>query len=831
MAYSRNKSRGVVSSAADDPIELILSIIPDAKSSGKSWLAKCPAHEDKNPSLGLSRGKDGRALMKCHAGCSTDAICDAIGISVADLFPKGNTRVEHPNTNRRSMITKDFDELALQYQRATDPDELEGFAHSLGLDAEALRRLGVGWDDEAWAFPMRGVDERIVGYRRRFPSGDKRSLFGGKDGLFIPSGLSMMNELFVCEGPSDTAALLMLGLDAIGRPSCTGGVELCCKYCGGRNVVIMADGDGPGRKGAKTLAQSLSSTCVSVRIIEPPVGIKDARAWLLAGCTASGVQALATKTEPLTQADAMPVCDDWGDPIPFGVQDVPAFPIEAIPEQLAGLRKFCEAAAESLQVPIDAVAMLVLAVGGASFAKRIAVKAGADWPPEPTNLFCVIAMPSGERKSSLFRLVTKPLSDSEREENERLAPLIERNRNERALLEAELKKARADAVGRGQADTRLAARNSSEGLTEQLRTLEVVVPLQLVADDATPEAVSRLLDEQGGRLALLSAEGDVFDLMSGRYSDGAARLGVYLKGHAGDDIRVNRVGRPSEFIKDPALTCGLAVQPSVLCGLMEKPQLRGRGLLARFLYCLPTSLVGYRRQEPDPISGATLAAFDRLIRDALKLQPSTDSENVPCPHIIRLGNEAQADFLRFRELVEHSLRDSGELAELKDWGSKLPGAVCRIAGVLHGFAHAPRGHHASELIDRDTMLGAIAIGEYFVEHAKAAFQLMGSDSATTLAKKLLRWMSNENLAEFSKHECHRANRTKKADELDEPLGMLVERGYIRQKIMNHSGPGRKPSPRFEINPRWLGSNGQNGPSSDTSGIMSNLSIVSTGGDS
>ena len=58
-----------------------------AKRSGKSWIAKCPAHDDQKPSLSINEGADGRALVKCHAGCSTDDVLDALGLALSDLFP------------------------------------------------------------------------------------------------------------------------------------------------------------------------------------------------------------------------------------------------------------------------------------------------------------------------------------------------------------------------------------------------------------------------------------------------------------------------------------------------------------------------------------------------------------------------------------------------------------------------------------------------------------------------------------------------------------------------------------------------------------------------
>ena len=55
------------------------------------WTARCPAHDDKSPSLSISKGADGRTLLKCHAGCSADSICSALGITLKDLFSNNVT--------------------------------------------------------------------------------------------------------------------------------------------------------------------------------------------------------------------------------------------------------------------------------------------------------------------------------------------------------------------------------------------------------------------------------------------------------------------------------------------------------------------------------------------------------------------------------------------------------------------------------------------------------------------------------------------------------------------------------------------------------------------
>ena len=158
----------------------------------------------------------------------------------------------------------DFAKLAEAAARNTPLELLERLADSLGLSAESLRRLGAGWlsGRRAWGFPMRDASGRIVGVRLRFPNGRKLSVKGGKEGLFIPEGLPPGGRLLVCEGPTDCGACLDWGFAAIGRPSCNGGVRHVVEMAQRlrpAEVVVVGDGDAPGRLGAERLASILTA--------------------------------------------------------------------------------------------------------------------------------------------------------------------------------------------------------------------------------------------------------------------------------------------------------------------------------------------------------------------------------------------------------------------------------------------------------------------------------------------------------------------------------------------------------------------------------------------
>ena len=70
-----------------------LDMVRQDGSGARQWTARCPAHDDRKPSLSISEGEDGRILLKCHAGCSTEQIVGAIGLTLGDLFRRGRSKM------------------------------------------------------------------------------------------------------------------------------------------------------------------------------------------------------------------------------------------------------------------------------------------------------------------------------------------------------------------------------------------------------------------------------------------------------------------------------------------------------------------------------------------------------------------------------------------------------------------------------------------------------------------------------------------------------------------------------------------------------------------
>lgn len=79
-----------------DPVALVLKRLPSARKAARGWIARCPAHDDRGPSLSIGRGRDDRALLRCFAGCELSDIMHALSLEVRDLFVRNQSPTVRP---------------------------------------------------------------------------------------------------------------------------------------------------------------------------------------------------------------------------------------------------------------------------------------------------------------------------------------------------------------------------------------------------------------------------------------------------------------------------------------------------------------------------------------------------------------------------------------------------------------------------------------------------------------------------------------------------------------------------------------------------------------
>jgi len=506
-----------------------------------------------------------------------------------------------------------------------------------------------------------------------------------------------------------------------------------------------------------------------------------------------GSSALATVVKIDRRRGAAPAA--WDKPVPLGTRHVlPPFPVDALPGWVG---KMVSGVAAETQTPADIPGTIALATLSAASGGRIAVCVRDGWE-EPANIYAAAVAEPGTRKSAVYRALTAPLYSAERVLNEAVEQERYQREAERVRLEQAEKAARDKLLKDKGPDALMAA----AGAARELEEFRIPQALQLVTGDVSPEECITILDEQDGRLAIMSAEGRVFDIITGRYSNGEPCLSPFLEGHAGDPLRVNRRGR-YEYIERPALTIGVCIQPAVLQWIASKPRLRGQGLLARFLYSVPPDLVGYRVSEPDAVPGDVRSTYEGTLKAMVLSLSEWDK-----PMTLKLTDPAREVIIDYLETIEPRLRPDGDLYGVRDWAAKLAGAVVRLAALMHIAGYLKDGYQ--QPVTEDTVRSAIRLGDYYTTHALAAFGAMTGTRHLGLAGAILGWLypegSREHHGEFSRRDAHRQFQERDghattAEDITGALQLLETHGYIRLiPAPPRSGKGRPPAPRYEVCP-------------------------------
>ena len=202
-----------------------LSRLDGVKGGHGQWTAKCPAHDDRRASLSVSVGEGGRVLLNCHAGCSTEDICAALGLSVKDLFTEDRAK-------ERPQIV------------ATYPYRNGG---------QKLR-----------------YSDKHFSWRR--PDGHGGWIWnrkGLKHQLFVAGELS--GTVFLAEGEKDCLNLNRLGYNAASGEDGAGPGKWRKEYTAeltGLSVVIFQDNDDVGKAYAQEIAAALHGVAASVRVVD-----------------------------------------------------------------------------------------------------------------------------------------------------------------------------------------------------------------------------------------------------------------------------------------------------------------------------------------------------------------------------------------------------------------------------------------------------------------------------------------------------------------------------------------------------------------------------------
>lgn len=469
-------------------------------------------------------------------------------------------------------------------------------------------------------------------------------------------------------------------------------------------------------------------------------------------------------------------------PLKPSADSLPPFPIDCLPSRL---RSYVEAVAIHTQTPMDMAAGAALGVLAACLQGKVKVE-GNIGHYEQTSLYIFLIAPPGSRKSAVIHAMTAAIEDYEQKYNEGNKTAMRRNKQERESLQRDINRLTRQLEVKYDTLTELELQHTQDKLAE----LPEIKPLQIFTDDCTSESMIRLLRDNHGRMSLISAEGGAFDNIVGRYTK-KPNLDVWLKGICGDTIRVDRINREPDYIRNPALSMIISAQPGVLSELMQSSLLDGRGFLARLFYINIPSAAMPKSFRSAPIPATIREDYDNLIFHLLDL-----SENEPIT--LHLAPEAINQMDGLCHSVEAYLRN--EHRDMREWGSKYIGLVLRTAGLLHIAADGAGD------IQTETVENAIRIGNYAFHHALYAYSILGADETVEKALHVVTKLRKLSVTRISRSDLYQKCRGRffrDAKEMEPVLTLLEQHGYIWMDIPTYSGVGRPSAGTIYINPAAL----------------------------
>ncbi len=481
--------------------------------------------------------------------------------------------------------------------------------------------------------------------------------------------------------------------------------------------------------------------------------------------------------------------DAWDSPILFNEFETADIPARFLPSVFG---KFATELANTTETPEALSVMTILGVLSTAIAKRFVVSPKEGWL-EPVNIYTLIALPPANHKSFVLQRCTKPLVEWEKEQSLKTDANIKRQRSERKTQEKIIEGLRIKAA---KAKDPLEQQHLIHEITLKEESLtEIMAPPLLFINDATPESLTTLVHEQGGRLGIFSDEGGILETLAGLYSNGVANVDILLKGIDGGEVRVRRKDR--SLMLNPYLTIVLTVQPSVIQNMGDKHAYTGNGALERFLYVLPKSKLGYRTHTTPPLSAKIENAYHARTRELLNQFSGIGEEKLTSPYVLKLTPTALADWRDFQTMIEEQLRPNGKFSACQGWAGKICGFALRIAGLLHVAEQGAQGL----VITDTTMAHALQIATLLAEHATVAFGLMGIDQTTEDAKTVFQWIKSRNERSFTQSEIVLAMRNKKLgkpERLLKAMQLLHERNIISAPIRLTTT--RKPTTLYYANP-------------------------------
>lgn len=351
------------------------------------------------------------------------------------------------------------------------------------------------------------------------------------------------------------------------------------------------------------------------------------------------------------------------------------FPVHVFP--LVIRNAICEVE-QHTQAPLPLIAASIL--GAVSIASQNGIDVcRLNKLRSPTSLFILTLAESGERKSTVDKLLMGPLYHLEEQLFAQYQQEIAVWRNDEVIFNAE-KKAMMSKI-----KSDISRNKNAVGTNERLKALLAAYPAEpirykLIFNDATPAAIKDYLCEGWRAVGIMSDEaGTIFNGYT------LNELPFINKMWDGSTHSVERKSSPERLIKDARLTLSLMVQPEIFKGYLERKgdTAKGIGFFARCLICQPSSTQGYRQITSPVSSSEHLPVFHNRLMEIVNSSIASFGENERI--CLRFSPEAEQRWIAFYNKAESEMGLLGSLSDFKDYASKVADNMARIAALLHYF--------------------------------------------------------------------------------------------------------------------------------------------------
>lgn len=647
----------------EKPVDRILGLLDGVKPKAghKGWMARCPAHDDRDPSLSVDENQAGDVLLHCLAGCAMDRILAELDLKPADLFMdqiKPRERIKFTAAGSKIVAVYDF-------------------------------------RDAAGELVFQEVRYEPKKFRQRRPDGQGGFIWN-LDGVVpvlynLPALIENPNrKVLIAEGPKDAGRAIDEGLLATTNPAGAGKWrDSYAEQLSGRDVTIIPDNDNPGRAHAETIARSLVAHSCRVKVVRlpnlPEKG--DLSDWFDAdpAHTKDELIRLIRESPSWSPDEAAPSQDSVA-------LKVPPFPIEIFP---AASRAYTVSQAKCIGVPLEMVAMPLMAFFGSMIGNRLYIKLKAGFH-QYASLFLAIIAPPGAAKSPALAAARWPLDKLQTEAHTLYKGLL-------AQFEAETERWQAKPKDeRGEKPIRPKLRH-------------------FYTTDITIEALVSVLETAPG-VAIIRDEllGWITSMDQYRGGKGSDRQ-QYLSLWAVTPIKADRrIGEPI-YQTHPVASIVGGIQDDFLRDLHDKDGRRD-GFIERLLLIRPDITVsGWTEDELDPeLLDHVVDLFRQVDRH---LSPADIRANAEAGRGLQLSVEARhlwVDWYNENDALK------GETAGLRHgFYSKLPLQVARFALILNTMWNPD---HPQRMVSKERMADAIELGEYCRAHFDRTLPLIGDVS-------------------------------------------------------------------------------------------------------